>query len=241
MNADKIKKGPTMDPDTARGVRRWVIREAMGLVMVVALLFIPAGRLNWTMGWALVGVYALWVSTTALILITRSPELLAERATRRKVGKTWDMLLLSIVGLSTLAKYIIAGLDVRNGWTTPMPLWLQITALVVAALGYALGIWAMAANPFFSLQYSIQKDRGHSVASAGPYRLIRHPGYFGTIAFEISASIVLGSLWALIPGVIGALAVLIRTAYEDKELHQELDGYKEYADRVRYRLLPGVW
>ena len=211
----------------------------MGVVFVAVTLFLPAGTLNWAMGWALVGIYAVWVAAMALVLIPKSPELLIERATRKK-GKTWDTVILSIVGLTTIAKYILAGLDVRFGWTAQMSLALQIAALVIVALGYALMTWAMAANPFFSKVVRIQEERGHAVATGGPYRYVRHPGYTGTIASELATPIMLGSLWALIPGGLAALLFVVRTALEDKTLLEELDGYKEYAQRVRYRLLPGV-
>jgi protein-S-isoprenylcysteine O-methyltransferase Ste14 len=211
------------------------------VVFVAATLFVPASTLNWTMGWALVGLYAVWVAATALILIPNTPELLIERATRKKGNKTWDTVLLSIVGLTTIAKHVLAGLDVRFGWTAQMPLALQIAALVIAALGYALGTWAMAANAFFSKIVRIQDDRGHTVATSGPYQYVRHPGYVGTIAFELATPIMLGSLWALIPGGLAALLFVLRTAFEDRTLHEELDGYRDYAEQVRYRLLPGVW
>jgi protein-S-isoprenylcysteine O-methyltransferase Ste14 len=213
----------------------------MGVLIVAVILFLSAGRLDWAMGWALVGIYAVWVGANALILIPRSPELLAERALRRKPDKSWDSVLLSVFGLATMAKYIIAGLDVRYGWTAQMGLSLQIAALFVAAMGYALGTWAMAANAFFSMVYRIQGDRGHTVASAGPYQYVRHPGYAGVIAFELATPIMLGSLWALLPGALSALLTLVRTMLEDQALQEELPGYAEYAQQTRHRLLPGIW
>jgi protein-S-isoprenylcysteine O-methyltransferase Ste14 len=229
-------------PDQSREAVRAVVREAIGVVFVAVTLFIPAGTLNWAMGWALVGLYAVWVGATALILIPNNPDLLIERATRHKEGvKTWDTVLLSVVGLTTAAKHILAGLGVRLGWTSQVPLDLQIAALIIAALGYALVTWATAANAFFSKIVRIQKDRGHAVATGGPYRYVRHPGYVGTIAFELATPIMLGSVWALIPGGLGALLLIIRTVLEDRTLLEELDGYKDYAQRVRYRLLPGIW
>lgn len=234
-----VEQGRT--PEVRRGVVRWLRREVIGVLFVAAILFIPAGRLDWAMGWALVGIYAVWVSANALILIPKSPELLAERAQRKKGIKDWDAVLMSIVGIVTLCKYVVAGLDVRYGWTTQIPLWLQIVTLVIAALGYALGTWAMAANAFFSMMVRIQEDRGHAVVTGGPYRFVRHPGYIGTIAFELATPIMLGSLWALIAGVLAALLFVVRTALEDRTLHKELEGYAEYAQQTRYRLLPGVW
>jgi protein-S-isoprenylcysteine O-methyltransferase Ste14 len=230
-----------MTPEVKRGVVRWLRREVIGVLFVAATLFIPAGRWNWVWGWALVGIYAVWVSANALILIPRSPELLAERAQRKKGIKDWDAVLMSIVGILTLCKHIVAGLDVRYGWTVGIPLWLQIVTLVIAALGYALGTWAMAANAFFSMIVRIQEDRGHAVVTGGPYQFVRHPGYVGVIAFELATPIMLGSLWALIAGVLAALLTVVRTALEDRTLQKELEGYTEYAQQTRYRLLPGVW
>ena len=230
-----------MTPEVKQGVVRWLRREVIGVLFVAATLFIPAGRWNWVWGWALVGIYAVWVSANALILIPRSPELLAERAQRKKGIKDWDAVLMSIVGIVTMCKLIVAGLDVRYGWTVGIPLWLQIVTLAVAALGYALGTWAMAANAFFSMMVRIQDDRGHAVVTGGPYQFVRHPGYVGVIAFELATPVMLGSLWALIAGVLAALLVVVRTALEDRTLQKELEGYGEYAQQTRYRLLPGVW
>lgn len=241
MNANTSAVQPNEQSDTRRGIARCLIREVMGVLLVVATLFIPAGRLDWWQGWALVGIYAVWSAANALILIPRNPELLIERASRRKDAASWDTLILSIIGLTTIVKHIVAGLDVRWEWTAQMPLALQISALVIAALGYALGTWAMASNPFFSLVNRIQEDRGHAVTTGGPYQVVRHPAYVGTIVFELATPILLGSLWALIPGGLIALLTIIRTALEDKMLHQGLSGYEEYASEVHYRLLPGVW
>jgi protein-S-isoprenylcysteine O-methyltransferase Ste14 len=238
---EPMEPGNTKD-ETARGVRSWVRREIIGVAMVAVILFLSAGRLDWAMGWAMVGIYTLWVGANALLLIPRNPELLAERARRNQEGiKTWDKMLLSVIGLATLAKYILAGLDVRYGWTAQMPLTIQIIALAVSALGYALGTWAMVTNAYFSMIVRIQEDRGHAVVSHGPYRYVRHPGYTGTTAFELATPIMLGSLWALIPGVLAAALTIVRTALEDRTLQEELDGYRAYAQRVRYRLLPGIW
>jgi protein-S-isoprenylcysteine O-methyltransferase Ste14 len=218
-----------------------VSEETLGQAGGLGLVLVIEGEEVWWQGWALVGIYVVWSVANALILIPKNPELLIERVTRKKSDKAWDTVILSIVGLITIAKHIVAGFDVRWGWTARMPLALQIAALLVAVLGYALGTWAMAANPFFSMVYRIQKERGHTVATGGPYGLVRHPSYTGTIAFEFATPIILGSLWALIPAGLAALLFVVRTWLEDRALHEELDGYRDYAARVRYRLLPGIW
>lgn len=238
MNANSSVEQPS---GTTRNVVRYLVRETMGVVMQAVVLFLPAGRWDWLMGWALVGIIFLWASTTALVLILRNPELLAERVGPKKGAKTWDMVIMSIVGLTTMARCIVAGLDERFGWTAGISLPLQVAAMAVAVLGYALVIWATASNAFFSQITRIQKERGHTVATGGPYRFVRHPAYVGTILFELATPVMLGSWWAIIPGGLGVLLFLARTALEDRTLLEELDGYQEYAQQVGYRLLPGVW
>jgi protein-S-isoprenylcysteine O-methyltransferase Ste14 len=223
-----------------RGVIRWLFRETTGVLGQAAVLFLSVGRWDWAMGWAFVIATALWVSATALVVIPRNPDLLAERLGPRKGAKTWDAVIMSIVGLALIACYIVAGLDVRYEWTR-ISLPLQIAALVIVVLGYALTVWATAANAFFSLIVRIQQERGHTVAAGGPYRFVRHPAYAGGFVLYLATPVMLGSLWALIPGGLSALLMVVRTALEDKLLLNELDGYKEYAARVGYRLLPGIW
>jgi len=241
MNTNISVKQPGHQHKTTRTIARFLVREAMGLLILAAILFLSAGRLDWVWGWALVGITFLWVSATALILILRSPELIAERLGPRKGAKTWDTAIMMVVALATIARCMVAGLDVRFGWTTGISLPLQIATLAIAMLAYALVVWATASNAFFSQIVRIQKERGHTVATGGPYRYLRHPGYVGTILFELAVPVMLGSWWALIPGGLSALLFLVRTALEDKTLLDELDGYKEYAEHTRYRLLPGIW
>jgi protein-S-isoprenylcysteine O-methyltransferase Ste14 len=107
--------------------------------------------------------------------------------------------------------------------------------------GMLLVSWAMASNKFFSTTVRIQDDRGQTVTSSGPYRLVRHPGYVGFLVSNLATPLLLGSLWALIPAVVLEALVVVRTALEDRTLQAELGGYRDYARRVRYRLLPGVW
>ncbi len=221
---------------------RWLVREFMGVVLVGLILFLVAGTAKWPMGWALVGVYLVWVCANALILIPSNPGLIAERLGPKKGSKTWDTIILGIVGIATIGRLVVAGLDFRYGWTTgEITLQLQLIALAVAVLGYALGTWAMAVNAFFTQVVRIQQERGHTVVTEGPYRFVRHPGYIGSLLFELAVPILLGSLWALTIGVLNAALIIVRTAFEDRMLHEELDGYQDYTKEVRYRLVPGIW
>ena len=234
-------KPKTEKPELTKGVARWLIRESLGVATVGVLLLVSAGRWHWPAAWILVGIYALWVTANAVLLIPRSPELLIERAARRKSDKTWDTLLLSILGVFTIAKYVVAGLHLRHGWPGAISERLGIPAAVIAAFGYGLITWSMAANAYFSQVVRIQEDRGHAVATKGPYASIRHPGYTGTILFELASPVLLGSLWVLALGALNAALRIIRTALEDRTLKKELDGYEAYARHVRYRLIPGIW
>jgi protein-S-isoprenylcysteine O-methyltransferase Ste14 len=143
--------------------------------------------------------------------------------------------------LVQLARYILAGLDQRFGWTGHFPLAVQIGALGTCLLSSALFFWAMVSNAYFSQVARIQTERGHVVVNQGPYQHLRHPAYLAMILYEVALSALLGSVPALIVSGICVLLFILRTHFEDKFLLKELEGYKQYAKKVRFRLLPGVW
>jgi protein-S-isoprenylcysteine O-methyltransferase Ste14 len=170
--------------------------------------------------------------------------LIAERArfTSAEGIKSWDKVLVLIIGIiGPLAVFLVAGLDERNAWSPEVALALQIAAIVPFILGAALATWAMLENPFFSSVVRIQKERGQSVISSGPYRFVRHPSYSGSILSWLVTPVMLGTLWAFIPAILIIVLLVIRTALEDRTLQAELNGYADYARQTRYRLLPGVW
>ncbi len=232
---------PALPPDNSRTIAHWIVRESMGLVMLALLLFIPAGRWDWGWGWAYVLLMALWIIATGAVVIPRFPELLAERLRPTGKSKRWDAAIMGLVGVLVLVGYVVAGFNEQFGWPPVVPAPLQWIALLLAAAGYAVTVWATASNPFFSLIVRIQSERGHAVATGGPYRFIRHPSYLGQFVLYLAVPILLGSWWAAIPGAVTSLLILLRTALEDRTLQVELDGYKDYAAAVRYRLIPGVW
>jgi protein-S-isoprenylcysteine O-methyltransferase Ste14 len=205
------------------------------------MLFLSAGTLNWIAGWAMVIVMAGWVTATAIVVIPRYPELLAERLGPKKGAKKWDIALAGPLGIAMMLMWIVAGLDFRNGWPSNIGPATQIGAMLIVIAGYALVVWATGVNAFFSAVVRIQAERGHTVISSGPYRYVRHPAYIGMILVALGAPIMLGSWWALIPGVISAVLMIVRTTLEDKTLQAELPDYAEYSQHVRYRLVPGIW
>ena len=231
----------TISSTITRGVARWFVREIFGTIMVAVILFLSADRWDWVWGWATFITVALWVIATALVVYPKNPALLAERSGPRKGAKTWDTVIMIFVGTIILIIYIVAGFDARYGWTTNFPIWANIAGVMLTLLGYALAVWATASNAFFSLIVRIQTERGHTVATGGPYQFVRHPGYVGTILAYIGTPLILGSAIAIALGIVTALLIIARTALEDRTLIAELAGYTEYAARVRYRLLPGVW
>ena len=238
MNESMITKQPTEQSDLRRGVLKRMLQVVIQTLLIAALLFISSGRLDWGWAWAYLGV---GVSILAINVFVMSPELIAERGQLGEDIKTWDRVLTAFLILPTLAMPIMAGLDERFGWSPPLAPAIHLIALMFFALAQLLFTWAMAANKFFSTSVRIQMDRGQTVASGGPYRYVRHPGYVGYIVSCFAMSLALGSLWALIPAGLVMCLMVVRTALEDKTLQNELDGYRQYAARVRYRLLPGVW
>jgi protein-S-isoprenylcysteine O-methyltransferase Ste14 len=212
----------------------------MGVAFVAAILLVSAGRWDWGAGWGLTAIYATWLICTVLLVMPTHPDLLAERASRRP-ERSWDKAILGATGILTVAAYVVAGLDVRNRWGGDMPDLLQWFGASVALCGYLLVVISMRANAYFSTVSRIQTDRGHRVATGGPYKVVRHPGYVGAAAFAAAAPLVLGS-WVAAPiGFVTALLLVLRTALEDRMLREELEGYREYAAAVRWRLVPGVW
>ena len=221
---------------------RYAIREILSLAGMGVALFWSAGRLDWWPAWAALAVMAFWIGATAYIVLYHHPELLAERMGPRQGEKRWDRAIVGLMGLVTLVRYILAGLDQRYGWTGGFPVWVQFAALVLCVLGNdVLFVWAAAANAFFSRITRIQSERGHAVVVGGPYRYVRHPAYTGSILYELAVPILLASWPALIASGVSTLLLILRTALEDRTLQAELSGYAEYARRVRYRLLPGIW
>jgi protein-S-isoprenylcysteine O-methyltransferase Ste14 len=219
----------------------YILDQILDVVSMAVALFWSAGRIDWWSAWAAIAVWLAFYTAMDITIFRLNPDLMAERLSPPKGAKTWDRAILSILRLTQLARYILAGLDLRYGWTSGFPLAAQIAALIVCVLSYALLTWAMASNAFFSQIIRIQSDRGQAVVSGGPYRYVRHPAYIGMIIFELAMPTLLASWWAIIVSGLCAILLILRTALEDRTLHAELTGYVDYARQVRYRLLPGIW
>jgi protein-S-isoprenylcysteine O-methyltransferase Ste14 len=233
-----------MKPGTRHAIVKWIIQAILGWIVYGGVIFLSAGRLDWTWGWIILGVIGAFLAAHPLILVPIHPELLAERekGSQDRPVKAWDKWITAwAAGVFPITAWVIAGLDFRFQWTAVLPLGYHIGGLLVMVLGYALFLWAMASNAYFAEGVRVQTERGHTVANSGPYHFVRHPGYVGAILAQVSTPFLLGSPWALIPSIASGALYVLRTYLEDQTLRQELSGYVEYAQRTRYRLLPGVW
>jgi protein-S-isoprenylcysteine O-methyltransferase Ste14 len=249
MNGDDVMTGAAKSPVTHKprldkyGINA-VARHLSMAVIVAALLFVGAGTFGWRWGWVFSIVNCLgWVGLSAA-LVQWNPGLLNQRGNRTshmEGTKQWDWVLLSLYSVLIVAQPFVAGLDYRYGWSAPVADWVCVAGNGLTLIALALLAWSMVANRFFEVTVRIQAQRGQAVVTAGPYRYVRHPGYVGVILMFVSLPLALGTWAALIPGALGVVIYVIRTALEDRTLQVELSGYAEYARRTRYRLVPGVW
>jgi len=209
-----------------------------------ALLFLASGDLGWVEGWAYSGFAFAYSVVGRLALFRKEPGLAEERAAGfgRKDIEPWDRRIVPWIALILPTLLMIAaGLDRRFGGAPQFPVWAEAAAAVPMAAGAFLGLWAALVNPFFSSVVRLQTDRGQRVIAAGPYRWVRHPGYAGTVVFNILTPLALGSTWAFVPAGGIVLLTVLRTRLEDCMLLEKLEGYRDFAARTRYRLVPGIW
>jgi len=223
--------------------RQW-IRMILVYLLIPLILLVCGGDIGWWQAW----IYSLLIFAAGIggrwWAERRHPGLLAERVNFEKSPgvKRWDTVLSPLMAISVgFPLVIVAGLDHRFGWSPVFPIWLNILGLILIAIGYAFAAWALAENRFFSSVVRIQTDRGHVVCDTGPYRFVRHPGYAGNILPLPGIVLALSSLWTLIPAAAALIITLTRTVLEDRTLQEELPGYRDYAQRVRYRLCPGIY
>jgi protein-S-isoprenylcysteine O-methyltransferase Ste14 len=188
-----------------------------------------------------VGIFGFVISRS--LVARRNPDLIAERARylQHADAKPWDRQLSLSLGVGGALIPLVAGLDARFDGSGSYSLAVILLSLGVIMAGYVLGSYALIENRFFSGMVRIQTDRGHHVVSSGPYHWVRHPGYAGALLTYLATPIFLESAWTFLPVLFTTIVLVIRTNLEDRTLHEELPGYREYAQRVRYRLLPGVW
>lgn len=210
-------------------------------LIIGSILFLSAGRLDWWQAWAFLSVYFLLAAAGAIWMARTNPGLARERNRPGRNVKKWDNLMVGLNLLLTLGLFVVIGLDAgRYRWSV-LPFGLRMLGLLGFIPAFGLPLWASIVNNYLSSRVRIQEERGHEVIADGPYRFIRHPMYIGMIFYNLSVPLLLGSWCGLVVGVAMMATVILRTVLEDRTLQRELPGYREYSQRVRYRLFPGIW
>ena len=165
-----------------------------------------------------------------------------DRAARAKDGEAWDRKLLGVMALSNVITFVVAGLDAgRYHWSPPASTALVIAGTVTIGLGQLFFALSKRENDFFSSTVRLQPERGHRVCDTGPYRVVRHPGYLGMLLAVLGFPLLFGSYWAFIPTAFTVVVLAARTSKEDQFLVERLAGYRDYAARCRWRLVPFMW
>jgi protein-S-isoprenylcysteine O-methyltransferase Ste14 len=222
---------------------RVLLQSIFGLMIFGALLFLPAGTLAWPGGWVyLVEIIVASIAMTQW-LSRHNPALLAERTAPliQREQETWDKVLMSTFLLLWCVWFVVMGLDaMRYGWSV-MPLWIQVLGALAIAVSMYIIFLTMRANTFAAPVVKIQATRGHRVVSEGPYAVVRHPMYGGAVMLIVATPLLLGSWWGLAMSPILVLLLAIRAVMEERTLTRELEGYADYARRVRYRFVPRIW
>ena len=221
-----------------KDIIRRLIQVFSVLILQGAILFIAAGTFSWKWAWAVLLLGLLLLIINGILL---PADLIEERGRKKENVKKWDKVLSSIISIPTILMYVFSGLDYRFKWTGDVPIVVNIAGLVFIFLGSMLFTWSMVSNKFFSTLVRLQIDRQHTVATEGPYKYVRHPGYFGYIIFTVATPVALGAFWGLVFSVIIGILLIVRTALEDATLKKELPGYADYTENVKYKLIPLLW
>lgn len=232
--------GPPRQP--AAMSRGMAVAYAIGLPLaLLVLIFLPAGTLAWRPGWIFIAVLIVAFGASALVLARVNPIIYRARSRFQPGTKAWDKALLAVIFPAMAAILPVAALDAGRFHWLPVPLWAVVSGYIGLLAGIAATAWAQAVNPFFEPGVRIQSERHQRVIDGGPYRFVRHPGYVAAVAMFLGMALALGSAWALLPAALASALLVLRTAWEDRLLRTELPGYDDYARRVRWRLIPGLW
>ena len=213
------------------------VKFFMGLVMVCALVFLPAGSLGYLNGWLFIGLLFVPMLLLGLVLLFKSPELLKKRLDAKEKQAT-QRGVVALSGLLFFVGFVVAGLDFRFGWSS-VPSWAVVVASAVLLISYALYAEVMRENEYLSRTVEVQE--GQRVVDTGLYGVVRHPMYAVTIWLFLAMPVVLGSWWSLACFLPYIPIIAVRAINEEKLLAAELDGYADYMKKVKYRLIPFIW
>jgi protein-S-isoprenylcysteine O-methyltransferase Ste14 len=227
--------GPRRPSDLRLAVR------GIARVGLVVGLCVWGGLSGWWQLWPVLGILILALGVNLTVIRLRNPGLLRERLKPDRPEKSWDKAILAVSLALFAAIVVVAWLDVLRYHWSIVPVEGMVAGALLTLVGDGIAAWCMAENPFLERTVRMQKERGHRVITTGPYRLVRHPMYVGIMVMYAGLTLLLGSYLALVPAILLDAMLIVRTYFEDRTLHEELEGYRDYATRTRYRLLPGVW
>jgi len=214
---------------------RWMLAQGV-------IFFVAAGRLDIPRAWIFFVVILVSTIISTYIGWKIIPEVYNERGSIKQDTKKWDIVLLSIYFLMILVFIpLVSGLDVGRYHWSVFKFAVVYPSIFLYCLFSVIAYWSLLENRHFEGTVRIQKDRDHQVISSGPYQFVRHPGYISMICASLLTPLILGSQMALIPAGVASLGMVVRTYLEDKTLKAELEGYTEYAQKVKFRLFPGIW
>jgi len=214
-----------------------VVRILGGAILLGLMFFLPAGTFLYWQAWVYLAILFIPMLAVMIYLLKNDPELLERRMrTREKQSQQKAIVLLSLVLF--LAAFILPGFDVRYGWSL-VPTVIVVAADLLVLLGYGLFVLVLRENSYASRVIEVEKDQ--RIITTGPYAVVRHPMYVGVGILYIFSPLALGSYWGMIPMALMPVFLIARILNEEKVLLKELEGYLEYTQRVRYRLVPGVW
>ncbi len=214
-----------------------LIKYLFGLIFVGLLVFLPAGTLKYMNGWLFIGLLFVPILILGIVLFLKAPELLEKRLDSKEKESTQKGVV-ALSGLGFIAGFVVAGLDYRFGWST-LPSWLVVTASIIFLIGYGLYAEVMRENAYLSRTVKVQENQ--KVIDTGLYGVVRHPMYMTTILLFLSIPIILGSWVSFIVFLHYPIIIAIRIKNEEKVLEEGLDGYKEYKNKVKYKIIPFIW
>jgi protein-S-isoprenylcysteine O-methyltransferase Ste14 len=226
-------------PSRSHALRGTLISGIGFSLLLGTVMFLSAG-IRWRRGWLFLLVFIAFAVLSSAYLWRANRDIFVARSRIQRGTTSWDKVLLALLLPSFFAIFLVAGFDARYGWSK-VPPWLMVLGYVLFSFGFAMSTWVYAANKFAEPSVRIQSERGHKVVDTGPYAIVRHPLYLVSLFLVAGIALALGSYWALVPVAVGGMVIVVRTVLEDRLLQNELEGYKDYAARVRYKLLPGVW
>ena len=214
-----------------------IVKYLLGLVLVGAMLFLPAWTFNYFGAWLFIGLLFIPMFVMGAVMLIKSPKLLEKRLDSKEKEKTQKGVV-ALAGLMFPVGFVLSALDFRFGWSS-VPLWLVILCSVLFLFGYGMYAEVMRENAYLSRTVQVQQNQ--TVISTGLYGVVRHPMYLATLLMFLPLPLILGSFYGLIPFLIYPFIIVIRITNEEKVLCEGLCGYKEYKEKIKYRLIPFVW